>query len=225
MPEMNTGGWVFDRDSCYLDLMIEFQAQWKAMDEHFAVVGLVVTGSNPGNGEVLEFAALHVDPSGMVNAEFSALVSLKQPVLDFVLQEAGVTPEEVDRLGRPLAEAMTDLLDFLGSRPVFIHDAELAMPFLRHAGEEARRTFASPLHDTLTMALLTWPEIDSHRIWDLAKFVDAPETGDQLTDDLKVILAVLQAAWIVAYREDDERQASRECPDWATVSPDSSPLD
>lgn len=225
MPEMSIGGWVFEGGFCRLDLMIEFQAQWKAMDEPYAIVGLVVTGPNPERGEVLEFASLQVDPSGVITAEFSALVSVKQPVLDFVLQEAGVTREEVDRLGRPLAEAMTDLLDFLGSRPVFIHDAELARPFLRHAGEVATGTFASPLHDMLKMALLTWPGIGSHRIRDPAKFVEAPDTGDQPIDDLKAMLAVLQEARTVAYQEEDERQASRDCPDWATVSPDSSPVD
>ena len=206
MSEMNIGGWVFEGNCCYLDLMIEFQSQWKAMDEPFAVVGMVVTGPSPGYGEVLEFAALQVNVSGLVTAEFSKLVSLQQPVLDLLLDDAGIAKEEVDRDGHPFAEVMKALTAFLHSRPVFVHDAE----FDQHLGVLGRHAFT---FETVTMSMLVWPTLGSQRINDLAALVGAPMTGKRAIDAAKATLAVLLAARAVAWREDEERQTSRDSPD------------
>lgn len=206
LSEMNVSGWFFEEGFCYLDLMIEFQTQWRAMDEPFAVVGLAVSAPNPGSGEILEFAALLVDPKGTITAEFSAMVDVRQPVLDFVLREASIG---MDHLRRPIAEAMKAFQDFIGSRPVFAHDAELVRPFLIAAGAEIESAFTNPLHDTLTMALFTWPETGSHRIQDLATLIGTPQAGERPIDDAKAVLEVIKAARREALLQDDQRLESR----------------
>lgn len=190
---MRLDGWIFDKDSCYFDLSIGFAAEWKAMDMPFAVVDLETTGPSPESGELLEFAAILVDPLGAVTAEFSALVTISDPVPESITSETGITQEDVDRQGRPLSEAMQSFMDFVGLRPVFIHNAPFDLAFLEDASEQAQVSFANQVYDTQIMAILAWSPLDCHCINSLAQHIGAPNTGNRAIEDARAMLAVLLA--------------------------------
>lgn len=200
---MEAEGWISDETGgCHFDLAIGFAAEWKAMEMPFAVVDLETTGSSPLSGELLEFAAILVKPTGAITAELSVLVRISAPVPDFIKAATGITQANVDCLGLPLSKAMQSFVDFIGSRAVFIHNADFDLAFLRRASEQTQVTFANQVHDTQIMAILAWAPSDCDRITALAQHVGAAMTGSRAIDHAKATLAVL-----LAIREEASRNA------------------
>lgn len=191
---MTSDCWIVEGDGCSLDLAKCFEAEWTATSQPFVVADLETTGTHPDFGEILEFAAILVEASGEITAEFSVLVSITQPVPDFIKEETGITQAEVDLEGRPLAEALKAFLTFVGSRPVFTHHAPFDEAFLKKAGKQTQQSFDNPVHDTLDIAVLTWPTSGSRNIDALAEYVGAPKTGQRALDNAKATLTVLLAA-------------------------------
>jgi DNA polymerase-3 subunit epsilon len=192
---MKKDGLMFESDGCYFDLAIEFEAQWAATNELFIVADLETTGPDAEFDEVLEFAAILVDAFGSVISEFSMLVRITQSVPEFITELTGITQSDVDLDGRPLGEAMSAFLDFIGSRPIFIHHASFDEAFLFKVAKQSHQSFNNIVYDTLSISMLTWPSIDSHRIEALAEHVGATNlTILRALDYAQMTLAVLLAA-------------------------------
>ena len=169
-------------------------AAWAATRGTFVVADLETTGLNAASDEVLEFAAVLVGTSGAISVEFSALVRVKRPVPRIITKITGITQADVDREGCPLPEAMTAFLAFVGSHPVFFHNAPFDAGFLKQAGAQARLKFSNPVHDTLAMAWAVWPSLGTYKLGALAEHVGAPAPTHRGLADAKAALAVLLAA-------------------------------
>ncbi len=165
-----------------------------ATKQPFVVADLETTGLNAATDELLEFAALKVDPSGTVTAEFSVLVRVARPVPDVITKLTGISQADVDREGQPLADAMRTFLAFVESRPVFFHNAPFDQGFLKSAGAQARLKFGNPVHDTLVMARAAWPSLGTYKLAALAGHVGAPAPTHRGLADARATLAVLLAA-------------------------------
>lgn len=190
---MTSDGWVLEGDHCHFDLAVGFEAEWKAMDEPFVVVDLETTASCPEVGELLEFAAILAEPTGVIVAEFSMIVSVSRPVPELITSRTGLTQAEVDRQGQPLPEAVHAFLDFVGSRPVFIHNAPFDLAFLQWASKQAQRAFTNPVYDTMVMAVMAWSPVRCESIYALARHIGKPYAGTRAIDDARATLAVLLA--------------------------------
>ncbi len=170
------------------------EASWAATQEQFVVADLETTGLSAGIDEILEFAAVLVEPTGAVVAEFSALVRATNPVPPFITKLTGISQSVIDREGRPLAEALGQFLDFVGKHPVFFHNAPFDAGFLKQACSQTRRKFSNPVHDTLPMARMAWPGLGSYKLSVLAEHVGAPKPTHRGLADVKATLAVMMAA-------------------------------
>ncbi len=185
---------VAARNVLLAELASVLDAAWAATTQRFVVADLETTGLNAATDEVLEFAASQVDPSGAVTAEFSTLVRVTGPVPDVITKLTGITQADVDREGQPLAEAMRAFLAFVGSCPVFFHNAPFDQGFMKTAGAQARLKFANPVHDTLPLARAAWPSLGTYKLTALAEHIGATAPVHRALEDTRAALAVLLAA-------------------------------
>ena len=130
---------------------------------------LETTGPSGTNDEILEFAAVRVSAAGAIEAKFSILVRADRPVPSASTKLTGIAQQNIDREGRPLAEAMKTFLAFVGARPVFFHNAPFDMRFIKAAATTTGLEFANPVHNTPPMARAAWPGLGSYKFSLLAE--------------------------------------------------------
>ena len=135
----------------------------------FVVADLETTGINAETDEVIEFAALRVDPSGMVSAQFACLVRPTKPIPEVITRLTGITQAEVERSGVSLADAMKSFVEFVGVQPVFFHNSRFDEGFLRRAASVTKTRFANAVHDTLPMARSAWPSLGTYKLASLSE--------------------------------------------------------
>ena len=140
------------------------ETAWAATTQSFVVADLETTGLNAESDEVLEFAAVQVDPSGVVTARFSTLVRVTRAIPDVITKLTGITQVDADRDGLPLEAAMQRFLAFVGSRPVFFHNAPFDVGFIKRVAAQTRTKFPNVVHDTLPMARAAWPGLGTHKL-------------------------------------------------------------
>lgn len=170
------------------------EASWAATQQRFVVADLETTGLSTGTDEILEFAAVLVEPTGAIVAEFSTLVRATKPIPPFITKLTGISQSDIDRDGRPLVDALGQFLDFAGTHPVFFHNAPFDAGFLKQACSQTKKKFPNPVHDTLPMARMAWPSLGSYKLGVLAEHVGAPAPAHRGLSDVKATLAVMLAA-------------------------------
>ena len=170
------------------------ETAWAATTQSFVVADLETTGLNAESDEVLEFAAVQVDPSGAVTARFSTLVRVTHAIPDVITKLTGITQVEADRDGLPLEAAMQRFLAFIGSRPVFFHNSPFDVGFIKRAAAQTRTKFPNAVHDTLPMARAAWPGLGTYKLTALAGHIGAPAPSHRARADANAALAVLLAA-------------------------------
>lgn len=173
---------------------VGLDAAWAATREPFVVADLETTGLNAATDEILEFAAVLVEPDGTVTGEFATLVRVTRPVPPVITRLTGISQTEADTVGRPLAEAMTAFITFVGTRPVFFHNAPFDTGFLKQASGQSKKKFSNPVHDTLPLARVAWPELGSYKLCVLAEHVGTTAPTHRGLADVRATLAVLLAA-------------------------------
>lgn len=169
-------------------------ASWTATQQRFVVADLETTGLRAGIDEILEFAAVLVEPTGGIVAEFSTLVRATNPVPLFITKLTGISQSDIDRDGRPLVDALGQFLDFAGTHPVFFHNAPFDAGFLKQACSQTKKKFLNPVHDTLPMARMAWPSLGSYKLGALADHVGVAAPAHRGLSDVKATLAVILAA-------------------------------
>lgn len=152
------------------------------------------TGLRADNAEILELAAVLVEPDGSVTSEFSVLVKTQYPVSDVITRLTGITQAEVDAHGQPISHALAAFLSHIGERPIFFHNAPFDQGFLSAACAKTKMKFNNVVHDTLPVARCVWPLLGSYKLGALAKHIGVAAPKHRALGDAHVILAVLLAA-------------------------------
>lgn len=183
-----------DADGFELGFDEVFKPAWDATRAPFVVADLEVTDVSAQIGEILEFSALLINPDGEITAEFSQMVHVTGSVSLWLLTAMEISRADIDRDGQPLADAMKSFVEFIGDRPIFMHHAEFEEPFLKKAAKAIQQEFCNPLHDTLLIAQMTWPELPRHSCKVLADHLGISNFMETSLDCAKLTLAVLMAA-------------------------------
>jgi len=172
----------------------DLDAAWAATLIPFAVADIETTGLKCESDEVIELAAVLVEPDGTVTAEFSMLVRPQNPVPAEITQLTGITQTDVGALGQPLPQALSAFLEHVGERPVFFHNAPFDQGFLARAATLTKLKFRNKVHDTLPLARQAWPSLGTYKLGMLAEHVGAAAPSHRALGDAKATLAVLLAA-------------------------------
>ena len=195
-------GWTFTEGEAIFSPTVGFAKEWDAMREPFIVVSIRTIGQDPESCETIEIAALLVDPTGTITSKFFQLVKVASPVPDDALKLMGITPEQLAREGQSLAQVMKDYLAFVASRPVFLKDAFIDLPFLRNAAKKTCQTFDESVYDIDFIALMTWPQVHVMGFDASAAHVRAPQVRPRCIDDAKAALIILLAGREAAFADD-----------------------
>ncbi len=195
---MDEDGWTFHDDHCTFNPKFGLAAEWEAMRSPFVVADFEVTGIDASVGELLQLAALMVDPSGATTSEFSVLVKVEHPLRDDIVKIVGITQADVNQ-GQPLIQAMSAFLAFVGNYPVFIHNAEFDKPFLEKAEKETGLAFHNRVYDTHYMAMMIWTDWSPYSIENLMRHLGLYQAPLCLLDDARATLNVLLAARAAAF--------------------------
>ncbi|MGH7180951.1 MAG: 3'-5' exonuclease, partial [Nitrospiraceae bacterium] len=145
------------------------------------------------SAEVLELAAVLIEPDGLVTSEFSMLVKTQSPVPADITRLTGITQAEVDANGQPLTNALEAFLRHIGDRPIFFHNAPFDQAFLSAACAKTKLSLKNPVHDTLPLARHAWPSLGKYKLATLAQHVGAKVPNHRALGDARVTLAVLLA--------------------------------
>jgi DNA polymerase III subunit epsilon len=160
----------------------------------FVVADLETTGLSPTGSEILEIAGLKVDTHGIPFGEFSTLIRVRGGVPYRVTELTGITAAEAHHRGRPIEAVLPEFLDFIGSAPLFFHNASFDSRFLSHAAARLSLPFMNSIHCTLKVARAAWPQLPSHKLLNLARFVGTEAPTHRGMADVRATLAVLLAA-------------------------------
>lgn len=176
------------------EAVADIDAALAAAAQPFVVADLETTGLRVDEHDILEFAAVQVGSDGTVQAEFAMLVNVGRPLPPEIVRLTGITDDDVAREGRPAAEALGAFLTFVGTQPVFFHNAPFDQGFLKRTAASLKKKFSNPVHDTLPLARKAWPELGGYKLSGLAEHVGAPVPTHRALADARAALAVLLAA-------------------------------
>ncbi|MFA6016166.1 MAG: 3'-5' exonuclease [Gallionellaceae bacterium] len=185
---------VVTRQAYIAELATVLDATWAATRQPFIVADLETTGLSAETDEVIEFAAVQVTPDGSIADEFSTLVRATRLVPIEISRLTGITQDAIDREGRPPADAMKAFAAFVGTHPIFFHNAPFDQGFIKKAASKAKVKFDNPVHDTLPLARQAWPSLTTYKLATLALHVGAAVPTHRALEDAKATLAVLLAA-------------------------------
>ena len=185
---------VAARHAYLAELGTALNTAWAATRQTFVVADLETTGLSAEKDEILEFAAIRVESDGSVAGEFSVLVRASASVPAAITRLTGITQATIDGEGRPLPEAMRAFVTFVGSYPVFFHNAPFDLGFIKNASSLVKIKFVNPVHDTLPLARQAWPSLGTYRLAALAEHVGTSVPAHRALADANATLAVLLAA-------------------------------
>lgn len=166
----------------------------EALRGPFIVADLETTGLSTATCEILEFAAVRVEPSGTLTREYTQVVRTRSPVPSFITRLTGITQAEIDRHGVPVVQAFSTFLEFVEDLPVFFHNASFDRRFLGATADQTGMPFANATHCTLALARRAWPELPSHKLDILARHVGASNPTHRALADVRTTVAVALAA-------------------------------
>ena len=122
-----------------------------ALDTPYVVADLETTGLNSRTGQILEIAALKVESTGVATNSFARLVRTSTTVPEDITKLTGLTQAEIEHNGQPLYDVLQAFLKYIGSRPVFFHNAPFDERFIKAAIKRTARVNREQLTFTNTV--------------------------------------------------------------------------
>lgn len=175
--------------------------------QDFTVIDTETTGLEPEFDEIIEFAAIRVRGGVPVN-KMQTLVKPDDPIDDYIAELTGITNDMLRDAPAP-KDILPAILDFIGDDVLVGHNVNFDINFLYdNAGIYLKRTVTNDFVDTLRLARRLLPELEHHRLSDIAQHFGVPQPiSHRSMADCETTLACfdsLTAKAIEAYGSFDE---------------------
>ncbi len=157
------------------------------LDRNIVVLDTETTGFSYKNDELTQIAAARLE-CGEVSERFVTFVNPGKPIPDEVARLTNIHDEDVAGALLP-DEARGQLARFVGDATVVAHNASFDHWFA------TKSSSGYPLRenlwvDSLDLARIALPRLNSHRLIDLVRAFDAPVSTHRADDDVEALCAV-----------------------------------
>ena len=165
------------------------EADYGWLDTDIVVVDTETTGFSFNHDELTQIAAARME-HGQITDWFITFVNPGKPIPEDVAHLTDIHDEDVTDAPLP-AEALAQLVKFVGSSKVVAHNAEFDRTFT------TRHPAGYPLLeniwiDSLDLARIALPRLKSHRLIDIVKAFDAPLSTHRADADVEATCAALR---------------------------------
>ena len=166
------------------------------LPDTFIVLDLETTGLDAGHHEIIEIAAIRYRKGTANHQTIQALVKPSKKVPKEITEITGITQGMIDAKGEALADAMRELMAFVGNDRLVTFNADFDMAFLRAAASKlGLPAISNPVSCALKMARRAWPKRRSFRLRDLASDGQfSGSTAHRALEDARCALIVYSAA-------------------------------
>ena len=143
------------------------------LDGEFVCFDIESTGTNPQNDAITEIGAVIVR-NGELCETFQTYADPGRPIPPFITELTGISDETV-RGAPSQAEAVAAFRQFCGDRIVVAHNARFDTSFVQKVSADAGEPWELTSIDTLEMARALMPELDHHKLNNVAEGLRLPE--------------------------------------------------
>lgn len=140
-----------------------------ALPNDYTVIDLETTGLDYMWDEIIEAAAIRYR-DGIEVARYEQLIRTENPLPAFITELTGITDDMLAD-GAEISQAVSALESFLGGDIIIGHNVTFDIRFLNHAFEtHLGRSLTNPCVDTMRISRKLLPELQHHRLADLAAY-------------------------------------------------------
>jgi DNA polymerase III epsilon subunit family exonuclease len=140
----------------------------------FVAFDLETTGLERDVDEIIEIGAVRVR-AGAVEATMSCLIKAEKALTPLVESLTGIDKAMLADAREPRA-GLEEFLAFAGELPLVAHNSDFDAAFLEHAlSKLGLPRLANPVFDSLLLARVAWPSMDSHRLENLVDRLGIPQ--------------------------------------------------
>lgn len=188
------------------------------LDEDIVVIDTETTGVSYRRDELTQIAAARMKNGAIVDW-YVTFVNPGKPIPDDISHLTNIYDEDVADAPTP-SEALTGLVEFVGTSNLVAHNAEFDKHFCTNH-LEGQCLKDNLWIDSLDLARIALPRLKSHRLIDLVKAFDAPVSTHRADDDVVALCAVYRIllAAVAQMPADlvDYIAKSATCEEWPTV--------
>jgi DNA polymerase III epsilon subunit family exonuclease len=146
--------------------VLEFVKKISQVGNEIVVIDTETTGRDAKVADLIEIGAVRLR-EGQIVDKFSTFVNPNRAI--FGAQMHGITDADVAGAPTP-KEAAEKLLAFINGAPIIGHNVGFDIGFLDQALGEGGKFIANGYFDTLTIAREGYPDLESYKLGDIAKF-------------------------------------------------------
>lgn len=146
----------------------KYQARKRCTAE-YVVLDLETTGLNIARDQIIEVAAIRIEEGREVSC-YSSLIYC-DAVPETIVELTGITPDKLKIEGKPIAQVLKELLEFIGDTRIVSHNASFDWRFLQQA---CKQNDILPRHphitDTLNLARQKVEDVEDYKLLTLSKY-------------------------------------------------------
>lgn len=146
------------------------------LPEDYCIIDIETTGLSSSWDEIIELSALKCAHNEIVDS-FSELVQPRNEIDEFIQQLTGITNDMVANAD-PIEAVLPRFLDFVGNSVLIAHNAHFDINFLYDtASNRLDRIFSNNFVDTMRIFRRLHPDLEHHRLQDMAEFYKIEYSG------------------------------------------------
>ncbi len=139
----------------------------------FVAFDFETTGLERDTDEIIEIGAVRVR-AGVIEDRMSCLLKAEKALTPLVESLTGIDKTMLEGAKEP-REGLEEFLRFSAGLPLVAHNSDFDAAFLEHAlSKLGMPKIASPVFDSLLLARVAWPSLESHRLENLVEKLGIP---------------------------------------------------
>lgn len=148
----------------------------------FVALDLETTGISPTLDRIIEIGAVKII-DGVMEGQIKTFINPRMHIDARITELTGIDDEMV-KDAPELDEILEDVFEFIGDLPLLGHNILFDYSFLKHAAEQKKIPFEKKGIDTLRIARVVLPELESKKLTDLCKYFQIdPGNSHRAYDD------------------------------------------